>query len=428
MILTYYWPPGSGPGVQRWLKFCKYLPEYGWQPTVITVKNGSYPYEDVTLVDDVPTSLRVLKTDTFEPFRMYNLLRGKKGKQVEVAMGSIKGTPSLFSRIANYIRSNYFIPDARVGWNKYALRAAIREIELNKPDLIITTGPPHSTHLVGLKLKSLYQIPWIADFRDPWTTIYYNALLKRTNSSIRKDQNFENEVVKKADILVVTTPGMKEEFADRSSNIETIPNGYDEEDFEEVNLKKEDENFRLAYIGNLKENQNLPALWKAIKSLSEDINFKSKFRLCLTGSVHQSIRNDIQNQGISDLVEYHPFVEHKTAVRRMQNSDCLLLPIPVSTRNHVILTGKLFEYLASRRPILAIGPIQGNASQILNECQHSPMLDYADQKGIEAQVKSLFDKAEQSGLCEIVGNDNYLKYSRKGLALFLSETMIKLQP
>jgi hypothetical protein len=210
LILTYYWPPGSGPGVQRWLKFCKYLPENGWEPTVITVRNGSYPYSDKTLVNDVPQKMKVIKTDTFEPFAIYNLLRGKKGKSVEVGLGSIKNQQNRFSRFANYIRANYFIPDARLGWNKYAFVAALRHIKSERPDVIITTGPPHSTHLIGQRLNKEFQIPWVADFRDPWTTIYYNSLLNRTESRKTKDQEFENSVVTSCNMLLVTTPGMEQ--------------------------------------------------------------------------------------------------------------------------------------------------------------------------------------------------------------------------
>ncbi|NCG29740.1 MAG: hypothetical protein GWP27_04630 [Bacteroidetes bacterium] len=187
LILTYYWPPGSGPGVQRWLKFCKYLPEFGWDTKVITVNNGSYPSVDSSLENDIPEGLEIHKTKTIEPFAIYNALRGKKGKSVEVALASVKGKQSPFSKFANYVRSNYFIPDARVGWNTYSFPKAIELIKKDRPDVIITTGPPHSTHLVGQRLHKMFDIPWVADFRDPWTTIYYNQFLLRTDSSIRKD-------------------------------------------------------------------------------------------------------------------------------------------------------------------------------------------------------------------------------------------------
>ena len=423
LILTYYWPPGSGPGVQRWLKFCKYLPENGWIPTVITVRNGSYPYTDYSLEKDVPDDMKIIKTYTFEPFAIYNLLRGKKGKSVEVGLGSIRNKQIKFSRFANYIRANYFIPDARLGWNKYALGAAIKQIKTDKPDIIITTGPPHSTHLIGQRLNKEFGIPWMADFRDPWTTIYYNALLNRTDASKKKDELFENHVVSNCNVLVVTTPGMESEFSARAKKIICIPNGYDSEDFEAHSTTKLDSLVRLSYVGNLKANQNMPGLWKAISQLGQDENFKSVFRLCLAGSVHEEIRKSIHESDIREMLEFHPFVAHKEAVEIMQQADALLLPIPQSSGNRLILTGKIFEYLATRRPILSLGPIDGNAAEILEKAEHSQMLNYDDVDGIRLFLASIVKEAEQSHSLQQVGNEQYKEYSRQGLAKSLSDTM-----
>ena len=424
LILTYYWPPGSGPGVQRWLKFSKYLPEFGWKPTVITVKNGSYPYTDESLNDDVPREMNVIKTDTFEPFAIYNLLRGKKGKSVEVGLGSIKNKQSRFSQIANYIRANYFIPDARLGWNKYAFGAAVKHIKSEKPDVIITTGPPHSTHLIGHRLNKEFGIPWIADFRDPWTTIYYNSLLNRTNTSKLKDQAFEDEIVSNCSLLVVTTPGMEQEFSDRSKKTICIPNGYDSEDFTDHPIKKSGLKIRLAYVGNLKANQNVPALWKSISILAEeDHSFKANFRLCLTGSVHEEIKQSIKDYSIDEMVEFHPFVSHKEAIQIMQQADALLLPIPQSESNKLILTGKIFEYLATQRPILSLGPIDGNAAEIVKNAGHHSMISYSDVDGIRLFISSIVKSANEGGKLQYIDNDEYKSYSRKGLAETLSQAL-----
>jgi glycosyltransferase involved in cell wall biosynthesis len=423
LILTYYWPPGSGPGVQRWLKFCKYLPENGWEPTVITVRNGSYPYSDKTLVNDVPQKMKVIKTDTFEPFAIYNLLRGKKGKSVEVGLGSIKNQQNRFSRFANYIRANYFIPDARLGWNKYAFVAALRHIKSERPDVIITTGPPHSTHLIGQRLNKEFQIPWVADFRDPWTTIYYNSLLNRTESRKTKDQEFENSVVTSCNMLLVTTPGMEQEFSERAKKIICIPNGFDSEDFIDHPIQKSDAFVRLSYVGNLKANQNAPMLWKAIAELSKNEVFKSSFRLCFTGSVHPEIIKSIEDSGIKQIVELNSFVAHKEAVEIMQQADALLLPIPQSPGNKLILTGKIFEYLATRRPILSLGPKDGNASAILNKVNNHPMKSYDDFDEISSFLSSIVEQAQKTGQLESVGNDQYQSFSRQGLTESLSDTL-----
>lgn len=413
LILTYYWPPGSGPGVQRWLKFCKYLPEFGWEPLVITVKDGSYPNLDPSLEDDIPKGIKVYKTKTFEPFGLYNLIRGKKGKSVEVAMGSLKGNPSLFSRLANYIRSNFFIPDARLGWNRYSFPAALKVIRKESPGAIITTGPPHSTHLVGERLNKILGLPWVADFRDPWTTIYYNDYLLRTPASKQKDKQLEDRVLANATAVITATEGLSLELSDRSRNTYTLHNGYDEEDFLDINLKPS-EHFSLSYIGNLKANQDLPMLWKAIAELARSEVFRSRFKLEITGNIHENIRHNIKKAGIDSLVRISAFVPHKEAVTRMISAHMLLLPVPQSSNNKIILTGKLFEYLATRRPILAVGPPEGNAGKVLRNCEKDAMIDYDDQGAMQEQLEKYFNRYLKDPAPVITGSDVYLQFSRRG--------------
>jgi hypothetical protein len=423
LILTYYWPPGSGPGVQRWLKFCKFLPEFGWQPTVITVEKGSYPNIDESLLDDIPDELEVIKTKTFEPFALYNLLRGKKGNSVEVGMGSIKGDTSLLSKIANYVRANLFIPDARLGWNRYSYSAAIRSIRKNRPDLIITTGPPHSTHLVGEQLKADFNIPWIADFRDPWTTIYYNSFLNRTEGSKQKDKAFEDRVLSKADHIITATPGMQAEFESRAKSISCIANGYDESDFSTETREQHSEKFILSYVGNLKSNQNVESLWKAIWELNKDENFSAKFELNLTGNVDNTVLKSIENAGIKHLVNLEPFVAHQEAIERMRRSHLLLLPIPKTQDSKVILTGKIFEYLASDRPILAIGPTDGNAAEILTCTGKNSMIAYENSVQMIDQLRHYFQLFLNDSKPQTIGNGKHTDYSRKGLTHTLANTL-----
>lgn len=424
LILTYYWPPGSGPGVQRWLKFCKYLPENGWQPTVITVANGSYPNIDESLLNDIPAGMEVIRTNTFEPFALYNLLRGKRGKAVEVGMGNLKGNPSFLSRVANYVRANLFIPDARLGWNKYSYPKAIRWIKKNNPDAIITTGPPHSTHLVGQRLKSDFNIPWIADFRDPWTTIYYNSFLNRTEKSKQKDKGFEDAVLRSANAVITATPGLNFEFESRANVIEFIPNGFDEEDFGSSEPETPSR-FKLSYVGNLKTVQNISALWAALNTLNTQPEFRGKFEFEITGNVTQQVLENIEKNKLNDVVSIKAFVPHKQAIHIMQSSNMLLLPIPEDTSNKTILTGKLFEYLATKRPILAIGPKDGNAAKILNGCGKSPMIDYSDQTEIAERLMDAIRQFQVDRQLTTDGNDSFQQYSRKGtakqLAHFLNE-------
>lgn len=420
LILSYYWPPGSGPGVQRWLKFCKFLPEFGWQPSVITVKNGSYPSVDESLEKDVPAELQVIKTKALEPFALYNMLRGKKGKSVEVGMGNVKGEQGAFSKLANYVRSNYFIPDARVGWNPYAIAAADQILQDASFDLIVTTGPPHSTHLAGKKIAEKHQIPWVADFRDPWTTVYYNEFLLRTKRSNERDYDLETSVLKNADSILVATPGLADELQDRARQIQVIPNGYDESDIPKSH-QNVNERFTIAYVGNLKSNQNTEAVWESLSELNNEDRFREKFQLEVTGNVHPSIEKSWKEKGIDNLVNVRPFVPHKEAVQRMFDAHLLFLPIPNSPDNKRILTGKIFEYLAVKRPILGTGPTDGNAADIFNQCGHEAMVDYADKKGILSILRKYLDEFLKDQTPATVGNDAHTAYSRKGTCKSLAD-------
>lgn len=414
LIFSYYWPPGSGPGVQRWLKFCKYLPENDWHPIVITVANGSYPSTDLSLEKDIPKDMLVYKTNTLEPFAIYNALRGKKGKSVEVAMASVKGKQSAFAKLSNYIRSNFFIPDARVGWNNYAYKKALEVIAQEKPDVIITTGPPHSTHLIGLKLKAEFNIPWVADFRDPWTTIYYNQFLLRTKKSDAKDLALETKTLKTADAIITATPGITEDLKARSNLIVTIPNGYDEADFENLAFDPT-KKFRLAYVGNLKPVQNTKTVWKVLGDLcKENPLFAKAFEFEITGNISSEIEHSLKEANLMSNVSIKEFVPHKKAISRMMAAHVLFLPIPMDKENKSILTGKIFEYLATKRPLLAVGPIDGNAAAILQECDKSSMLEYNDYDSIKTRMLELFNAFVADNTPRQEGNLNYGNYSRKG--------------
>ncbi|MDW8274577.1 MAG: glycosyltransferase, partial [Chitinophagales bacterium] len=228
LLLTYYWPPAGGVAVQRWLKFCKYLPEHGWIPHVITVKDGSYPYIDTSLEREVPPEVNLYRTHALEPFAIYNFFRGNEGKQLPTAFLDSSARKTFFQKVAEWVRANFFIPDARLGWIPFAQRAAASIIRSENIKVVITTGPPHSTHLAGLWLKKRFEIKWVADFRDPWTNIFTNQYLPRSAYAQRKDERLESMVLSKADIITVIGPSMKKEFEGKAKKVEVIWNGYDD--------------------------------------------------------------------------------------------------------------------------------------------------------------------------------------------------------
>ncbi len=391
LIITYYWPPASSPGVQRFLKFCKYLNEFGWEPHVLTVKDGSYPSYDNSLLKDIPDNIKVYRTKTREPFAIYNRLTGKKGKSISVGLIDM-GSTSLIKRISMYIRANFFIPDARKGWNSYAKKKAKKIIKQESIDAVITTGPPHSAHLTGLYLKKRLGIPWLADLRDPWTNVYYNEYFPRTKRTCKKDKKLEDKVLKTADHVTVVSPGLKKEFDDRTKHISVIYNGFDDSDV----VKKDDfktERFKLAFIGNFIPTENISSIWKAIMELkSEIMGFADYFRLCLTGNIDNGVINALEKYNIADLAIVRSYVDHDEATKMMAEANILLFVVPRSKNNKLIITGKLFEYIASRTPILSVGPVNGDASKILQDTGRDKMASFNSKNAIKMTLLKYYKK------------------------------------
>ncbi|MGM0479949.1 MAG: glycosyltransferase [Bacteroidota bacterium] len=431
LIITYYWPPSGGSGVQRWAYFAKYLERYDIVPVVLTVdpEKASYPSIDNDLLKEVE-HIEVHKTSTFEPLQIYSLLTTGKKKE-GIPFGSIETkSSSPVKRLGRFVRSNVMIPDARVYWNAYAYRAAKRIIKKHDISTVITTSPPHSSQLIGLKLKNKLDINWIADLRDPWTTIAYEKYLNRSKKSAFKNEHYEKAVITKCDQLIVVSEGMKEEFAEKygASNVAVIPNGFDNEGLPKNNRPAPTDQFQLCYVGNYKISQNTTSLWKALFELSNEVEgFSENFKLSITGSLNETIKHSITTHKIEHLLEVHPFVKHREAVKIMFKANALLLPIPQAANNKLILTGKIFEYLASQNPILAIGPTDGNASKILKNCGRSDMYDYEDTDGIKTFLKEQFNywKAHNQ-TSKKIEDSNYLNYSRVELTKKLANQISKL--
>jgi glycosyltransferase involved in cell wall biosynthesis len=414
LIITYYWPPASGPGVQRFLKISKYISDFGWEPVILTVKDSSASSFDISLEKEIGESVQVYKTKTIEPFELYNRLLGKKGKQVGAGLIGLEDKKGFFKKLTLYIRANFFIPDARKGWRRFALKEAAKIIKENRIEGIITTGPPHSAHLIGLKLKRKFGIPLIADFRDPWTNIFYNKFFPRTLRTKNKDKNLEDLVVKNADLVTVVSNGLLEEFKDRAKKIEVVYNGFDPEDISEKKPEKADR-FMLSYIGNFKPSQNARTFWEAISELKKEItDFNSNFVVNLTGNLNSELFDLIEEFNLKDVVKTNSYVPHSEAVEIMVNSALLLFIVPNTDSSKLIITGKLFEYIATGSPILSIGPIDGNASVILKESGRDEMIDYSEKEKIKEQIKRYYSQwSNGSGELFKHPETDIQKFSRK---------------
>jgi len=421
LLCTYYWPPSGGAGVQRSLKFAKYLPEFNIEPIVLTVDENSatYPILDDSLNLEVPENLRVIRTKSREPFAAYSKLSGKK--EVPRSGFANEGSPGFKEKLMRFIRGNFFLPDARKGWNKYAIKAASELIESNKIDAILTSSPPHSSQLIGLKLKRKYNLPWIADLRDPWTDIYYYKQLYPTYIAKLLDARYERLVLKKADKIIVVSESMKTLFLKKYKEISqdkiiVVSNGYDLDDFSKTQYP-ENKVFTICYTGTIAKSYDLETFASACKVAFTDKKRDVKIRF--VGSSGNLPLTVLKQFGLSDFTEIIPSVDHKTSIVYLQTSDALLLLIPDSPENKGILTGKLFEYLGSGKPIIGIGPEDGDALKIIAECQAGNLIQYGNAEELSIYLDRLFLLWEGGQITQ--SNENREKYSRKAQSELLAK-------
>ena len=418
LIFTYYWPPASSGGVWRFLKTVKYLPQYNWTPIVVTVKNGAFTAIDETLIAEIPENLELYKTKCYDPYTIYNFLQGKKGKNLPEAMSGVIEGNSIFQKISMFIRSNFFIPDPKIGWVPTSVKKGKKIIKSKSIKAIITTGPPHSTHIIGRKLKKKFNIPWIIDFRDPWTSNYMvTELMKRTRLVRNIDKRLENRAISLADCVTGISPGLINEFKSRSKRSEIIYNGFDEDDFKAYQKKPQDK-FVFSYIGSLKPNQNIIALWEAISELKGEIDgFEDNFILEFVGNLNPFIIKEIERLGLKDQLRLTNFIPHETAIKKMQDSSLLLFIVPRAEYSKSITSGKIFEYIASKTSILSIGPTDGDITWILEKAKREKIIDYDDKASIKKSLKYKYEEWHKNGkIIPQIDSDDYLYFSRKGQA------------
>jgi hypothetical protein len=411
LILTYYWPPSGGSGVQRWVKFAKYFRDFGVEPVIYTVENPNYAIEDPLIEEELPEEIKVIRRPIKEPNNLISRFKGSKGIK-KTSAGFLNPNPSRKERFMQYIRANYFIPDARKFWIKPSVKYLSRYLKENSVDLIISTGPPHSVNLIGLGLKKNTGLPWIADFRDPWTEIDYFHHLPHSKKTIKKHHQMEQEVLRSADAVVVVGEQMKKSFDRYSDNVHVIYNGFDDE-LKEGFVPKMDEAFSIVHIGLMNSDRNPYSLWKAIAELSvENEEFAKKYKLKLIGKVAADVDKALIENGIKN-VERLGYIPHKEAIRHQHESQILLLAVNKIPGAKGVLTGKIFEYLKAKRPILAIGPEDGDLAAVINETKAGIIIDFDDVTKIKAQLAAWFE-AYQKGELK-VQSENIEQFHRKNL-------------
>jgi len=358
LVITYYWPPAGGAGIQRTVKFVKYMQKYGWEPVILTVSNGEYQAIDETFIAEIPHNIKVYKTTAIQPFKLYKWFTGKK-KDVNL-------TNEVFSQknkrdgIAKWVRMNLFIPDARVGWYFTAVKAAKRIIEQEHIDLIYSSSPPHSLQLIAKKAAKKSGLKWVADFRDPWSELVYYQTNKRSWLTRKIDGYFEKSVFRAADQLITAAHDYAKCIKKHvNREIEVIYNGYDPCDFPGVPPKQKPD-FLITYTGELSKDRIPYALLRALNRL-KNTNLKLQF----VGNICQEVHEEVERLNLLDKVVFKPYLPHAASIAELQNSDLLLLVIDQIPSRKGIVPGKLFEYLGTHKPILCLGDPSGESCEII---------------------------------------------------------------
>lgn len=414
LIITYYWPPSGGPGVQRVLKFAKYLPSFGWKPIILTVKTGNYPTIDESLVKEIPLDCKVYKTNIFEPFNFYKSITGKTNENIPTFVLNKSEKESITEKLSKWIRANLFIPDAKIGWARNIVTEGLEVIKAEKPDLIFSSSPPHSLQIGAMRLAKKTGLPWIADFRDPWTDAFWQKDIKRNFISALVDERFEKLVFSNASRITTVSKSIAYDISKKSkSEVTLIPNGFDESDF---NFTKTNTNkFRITYTGTLGKSQSITGFIKSLESLPD--KFLSLIDVNLIGSFHNSIIDAINSSKVRKHFNIRNSIPHEESIKEIINTDLLLLVIPDTPNNKGILTGKIFEYLATGNPILCYAPKDGDAAEIINETKSGSVFSYD-----EDASDFIFDLINKFISNELTSNDknNIWNYSRKNLTERLS--------
>ena len=435
LIVTYYWPPTGGSGVQRWVKFVKYLHEFGWQPVVYTPENPEQLAIDETLLAEIPSDVELIKRPILEPYNIYRkLLGGKKAKAAssESPSGEINpinasSNKSTVQKFALWVRSNLFIPDPRVSWVRPSVRFLKKYLKEHPVDVIVTTGPPQSMHLIGRGLKRACGIRWIADFRDPWTNMFFFKHLNLCHWAEKLHHKLEQSVLDESDAIISVTPLVQKDFEEMTRTpVHLITNGFDDDDFSEsgsyAQKVPQPERFTIAHTGLFAADGNPVALWELLSRKCEaDAEFAANLDIRLVGKVDREIIASIREHGLGDRLELLGYLPHSETVREQRSAAMLILPLRVDPEYAKVLPGKIFEYLASRRPILGIGQEEGAAAQVLAQTGSGTMCDWGNASAMSAFIDVEWErfKSGKSGRPDA----DIRQYSRRELTKTLAKLL-----
>ena len=412
LIITYYWPPTAGSGVQRWLKMSKYLPQYGWQPVIYTPSNPEAGMTDESLLKDICPEAEIIKRPIMEPYAIFNALTGSKGAKKnrqkdgsgkQAGSGAVNpinavGHKSPLMRLSLWIRANVFVPDPRCLWIRPSVRFLKKYLREHPVDAIVSTGPPHSMHLIARNLHRSTGIPWTADFRDPWTRIFYFKHLPLTRRSRKRYAAMELSVLREADRVVAVTDSMVRDFLEElgaheksCGKFHVIENGYDEEDFAGITAARLPEGFNLVHTGLFSAEGNPRKLWKVLAELCrENPDFDRDLHLTFAGKTDPEILAAIREAGLERHLTDLGYVPHHEANSLQKVADLLLLPLREEPEAAGILTGKYFEYLAAGRPIAAFGPHGSVLEYSLATTCTGEIFDWNEEDSLKSYITAIY--------------------------------------
>lgn len=399
LIITYYWPPCGGVGVLRNLKFVKYLRDFGWEPIVFTAENPSYPFLDFENEKEIPEGIKVLKGKIWEPLGLFKKLSGrKKSDPLQNITATTSSKKSWIDDLGIWIRGNFFIPDARANWIKPSVKTLSNFLEENHIDVILTDGPPHTNTVIGMRLAQKFDIPWLADFQDPWTQVDYYQLMKIGKRADKKHRQLEQEVFQTAKKITIASPSWKRDLENiGAKNVDVIYYGFDEADFTDFS-KKTIQFFKIFHAGLLGNDRNISCFFETIREIiDENPSLQNIIRIDFAGEVDFSNKEAVKKNKLEDITTFHGMIPRKEVIQHYEKSSLLLMPINQAANAQGRIPGKLFECLRTYTPILVFGPSNGYVKQIVESKKAGISVEYAeDKKRQKEYILSLIDKFQKN--------------------------------
>ncbi len=416
LVITYYWPPAGGVSVLRTLKIVKYLAEFGWTPIVYAPSNALYPYLDHNNLNDIPENIQIIKRPIREPFRIFKFLTGrKKTESLDSILQVRRKKFKLIENLGIWIRGNFFIPDARFLWINPSVRYLTKLLKKNKVDAIFSDGPPHTNTVIACKLSQKLGIPWLSDFQDPWTQADYFRMFNMGKRALKSHRKLEEECIKTAKKIIIASPTWKKDLElIGARNVDVIYYGYDESDFKKYDEITPSDNKLIIFHAGLIGVDRLPLTFlRLLRELVEQYPaISEKLSLQLAGQVDYEIKRAISEYKLSQYVEYVGFIERKKVIERYFKSHLLLLLLNKAFNEKGRLPGKLYEYLRSGRPILALGNPEGDAGRILEETNAGICLDYDNQKDIRGFMIKVLNDADYKQTVNWTAIKQYSNYNQ----------------